>query len=1318
MSRGKAKLLKGETMPFTAEGGHMARKMVVWISGMVILAALATPSFGQLEHSVMEGIVTDPQGAFIPGVKVIVTATETNATLPTVTNSTGYYRVTSLVPGKYQVHFEASGFSPLDIKDIVVPAGQTIRTDAQLHLGATRQTIEVSSAAAILQTAATDFSATLGATAIQQIPLAGRDLQQLVLLVPGVVGNGPPGSSFGFNSEFGTFPDPTHMQGTDVSVNGGQTGTNAWYLDGNFNLSGVAESVVVNPSPDAVGEFQMITSGFSSEYGRSGGAVFSVALKSGTNQLHGDVYEYVRNSYFNARNPFTSINSTGQIIPQNALRFNNFGGTLGGPVVIPHLYNGRNKTFFFFSWDESILHLNGSTVLSVPTALERSGDFSEDPNSARYGIWNPYSSIGPASDGTFARSAFGTPVAGSPIGCTGVIGGSAGNSTAVNPTSADCNFATQIPQNMLSKTAAFFMNTFPMPNYLNPLSACPMASGGETRICSNYLAGLGSSQDGANISLKIDHQWSEKNRYFGEWLFNPGKYNNYRLPWTGATFPSSSVGYGSNLPFDFANQIIALGNTYTFSPTLINEFRASFTRQYYTTHPEEAGYPNSVTDLSAVENVLAPIGVPVYPPTPDPTFFVALPGGGAASWGSVNWVSNYTATESYTILDNLTKVLGKHTLRTGFIYRLSHAAEFQSSVTNLGFGGAGTVNPITGLGGGSGLAQFMLGALMNNGSDAYGERAWEPYMSWSYRGLYLQDDYRITPKFTLNLGLRYDIFGSYKTRQHPDSKYCPDCPNSYTGLPGLIQYEGGPGFPMNSAHLPSNLNDIGPRVNFAWTPFSDHNTVIRGGYDIFYSNAYAAVNSPQSVENAVAWAPYYYWYESSNPTQCATFSNGCVAWSLDTPGDKGPLATPPYSTTFPAQERSPDYKDEIIYTNKPARDPMVQTWTLEIQRELPGNFALTVGYVGSRGTHLVGDMWFNADYVHTADKIEYKSSINTPVPITNFYSGQTAQALAQVWGTDSLPPSILLTPNPFYYLFNTSQFNGNSIYHALQVQLNKRFSHGLNLNVAYTNSKSIVSADTGSMVADAIDPIHFARNGDVGGRTGASFGSAIGTAFQDPDNVKADRALAFNDIPQILNVSATYQLPFGAGRSILNRKGALNQLVGGWILTPNFHAEGGVALSISGPCDGITCRPDLVGNPKAVPGGQNENDWINAAAFLPPYGADQTFWANPNPTDPRYWQFGTAGTRLPGLRSPGFWNVDTSLAKQFHLSESKYFEFRWEMFNALNHQNLGMPNTGYCLPPNPDGSTDAVHQAGCQFGRITNIQTDPRAMEFALKFFW
>ena len=1292
----------------------------VW--SLILLFALASPCFGQLERSVIEGTVTDPQGAFVPGVKVLVTAVETGENLPTTTNSAGYFRVTSLVPGKYHVHFEVSGFSPLDLIDLVVPAGQTVRADAQLQLGTTVQQVEVSASAAMMQTAATDFSTTIGTTAIQEIPLAGRDMQQLVLMVPGVVGNGPPGTNFGFNSQFGTFPDPTHLTGSDVSVNGGQTGTNAWYLDGNFNTSsGAAETLVVDPAPDAVSEFQAITNGFSAEYGRSGGAVFSTVLKSGTNRVHGNLYEYDRNSYFNARNPFTSIGSNGQIIPQDQLRYNNFGGTLGGPIVIPHLYNGKNKTFFFFSYSESILHLNGSNVLTVPTPLMRTGNFSEDPNTAEYGIWNPYSTVGPAADGTFARSAFGTPVAGSPIGCTGVMQGG----TSVNPTSADCNFATQIPQAMLSKTAAFFMNSFPSPNYLNPLSNAPLAAGGAYRISSNYLGGVGSSQDGANISLKIDHQWSDKNRFFGEWLFNPGYYNNYHLPWTGAAFPQG-IGFGSVLPMNYANQIIALGNTYTLNPTTINEFRVSFSRQYYTTHPAGGGYPDSVTDLSGIKQTLAPIQIPEWGVTPDPSFSITGPSGSSIGFGPTAWVSNYDATESYTILDNVTKIIGKHTLRTGFVYRLSHAAEFQGSPTELYFLGDGTVNPVTTLGGGGvGLAGFEMGSVMANGSNAV-DTAWTPYVRFGYWGFYLQDDFRITPKFTLNLGVRYDINESFNSRQQPLSRLCYSCIDSFSGLPGTVQYEGGvSGWPRGSNIVPANLNNLGPRINFAWTPFSNRKTVIRGGFDIFASNAYSAANSEQSIENENGWKEDYFWRGSVNPSQCAPLSTQCVAWSMDNTGSKSALLTPLITGQFPAQAggfAANEYGGVAESLVQPTHDPMVTTWTLEVQRELPGNMALTVGYVGSHGTHLAGNMWHSWDYVSTANKIKYGSSINNVVPITNYYSGKAASALAQAWGTNDLPISSLLIPYPMWdYWGQVEQFNGENVYHALQVRLQKRFGHGLNFDLAYTNSKNITNPLTGALQATVIDPIHSSGiyMGYTGGRNGANenaTGEGLGFTYQDPDNTKRDRAVAFNDIPQMLNFSTTYQLPFGAGQQFLNRRGALNLLVGGWKFTQTFNAESGIPLNVSGPCNALTCRPDLVGNPKAVPGGQNANDWINAAAFQPPYGSDQSFWKKPNVSDPRWYQFGTAGALLPNLRSPGYWNFDTSLGKQFRVTESKYFDFRWEMFNALNHQNPGLPNTGYCLPPNPDGTTDTVHQAGCQFGRITNVQTDPRAMEFALKF--
>src|ERR1700736_925919 len=283
----------------------MRRKGISTVAFFLILCGLAASTANaQLNRSVMEGIVTDPQGAVIAGADVTVTAVDTNVAATTKTNSTGYYRVVDLVPGKYRAHFASAGFNGTDVVDIQLLAGQEAKVDAQLKLGSTQETVQVVGEVPLLETAAANFSHSVENRTIQETPLNGRDLQQLVYLMPGVSNAaGPPGSNFGFNSQFGTFPDPTYVQGSDVSVNGGQAGANAWYLDGNLNLSGISENVAVNPSPDSVSEFQGITNAFGAEYGRMGGGVFNVVLKSGTNSPHGDLYEFLRNSATNARNP-------------------------------------------------------------------------------------------------------------------------------------------------------------------------------------------------------------------------------------------------------------------------------------------------------------------------------------------------------------------------------------------------------------------------------------------------------------------------------------------------------------------------------------------------------------------------------------------------------------------------------------------------------------------------------------------------------------------------------------------------------------------------------------------------------------------------------------------------------------------------------------------------------------------------------------------------------------------------------------------------------------------------------------------------------
>ena len=1285
----------------------------------VFIIVLAASLLGaQLNRGVVEGTVTDPQGGRVAGATVSIRNEDTSVSTSSTTNETGYFRTVGLVPGKYLFRFTAPGFSSKEVTGLDVPAGITIRLDVELAIGAVQEKLEVSAHTEQVETSASNYSTGLGGSIIDSIPLQGRDLQQLVFLMPGVSNvGGPPGSNFGFNSQYGSFPDPTHLLGSAVAVNGGQAGGNAWYLDGSLNLSGFGENIVINPAPESVEEFQAITGGLAAEYGRTGGGIFNVVLKSGTNRLHGNLYEYDRNSVFNARNPFTSIGATGQIIPQDQLRYNDFGGTLGGPVVLPHIYDGRNRTFFFFAFDASILHLNGNQTFTVPTPLMRTGNFSEDPNVAQNGIYDPYTSAGPDVNGLFDRSAFGTPSAADPIGCL------ASHISASN--GASCNISPIIPTNRLDPTAMFFINSFPQPNYLDPLSSCPLAASGAYRICNNFLGGVGSSQDPLTTSLKVDHRISDKDSLFGEWLFDPGMYNNYRVPWTGPTFPQGQVGFGSHYPFDFANTVIALGDTYTISPTLINEFRAAFTRQFLTTHPQHP-LPNSLNDMSQVQQILAPSQIPLDPEYPIPEFDV-----GSMTFGLNSWSSLETTTEAYTITDNLTKVMGRHTLKTGFLYRLEHGTYESGVPTILPFSGGISQNPLTGLGGNA-TAQFMLGAL-SIGDYSFTGRLAAPYQSWRSGGGFLQDDLRVTRSLTLNIGLRYDIDGYWRTRYQPESLFCFSCTNS-VGMQGKILYSGDAGFPRGNI-LPANKNSLGPRFNLAWAPRDNQKTVVRAGYDIIYTDGYENLNAPgQSAPNMISWGEYGTWDKSFDPSQCASFTGECVAWQLSSTTNKASLLNPPLTLppAYAALTRAQTYSTYSTFT-KSTHDPNVEQWTLDLQHAVSNNLSFDVAYVGSHATHLPGTQFFNVNYLSTANKLKYKTNINNVVPVTNYFTGAAAQLLGQVYADPTtgapateLPLSTLLLPYPLYnveILINNDLFDGTSTYNALNGRLQGRNYKGLDFILAYTWSKKIDNWCVGEVGTNVVDPIHSSRTGVFGGRVGAvqAYSGVFNGDFQDPDNRNADRAIAPDDTPNMLNLAISYQLPVGSGKTFLNRGGMLSRLLGGWRLSGNLNAQSGLPLAVTCPGNNITDRCDIVGNPEFGGGRSKEEriaQWMNPTAFEPPFGSDQSFWANYDPTDPRAWLFGTSGPRQPWLRGPGFWNLDSSLAKDFHISEDRYVQFRWEVLNTLNHMNLGLPNTGFCLPPTSDGSTDLVHQAGCQFGRITNIQTDPRAMEFSFKFVW
>ena len=371
---------------------------------MVAIALVVTSKGnGQLNRGQIRGTVTDPQGAVVPTVEVTVTNVSTGEANHVTTNSAGFYLVPDLLPGAYTINFQATGFAKLEVTSVQVQAGTAVTVDGNMKLGQAAESVNVSATPPLVESTASNFSTSIQGELLDKVPILGRDIQNLVQLLPGVTQSvGPTGSSFGFDSQFGGFPDPTHIVGSGISANGSQGGANAWYLDGSLNAALGPESVVVNPSPDAVAEFNLVDNGLAAEWGRTSGAVVNVVLKSGTNALHGSLYEYNRNSYFNANNPFDRRDVNGAEFLSPHVNFNDFGGTAGGPII-------KNRTFFFFSWETSFLHENKNQLYTVPTAQERAGNFSDRPdlgNCPTCQLYDPYSTTGPDANGLFHRTAF------------------------------------------------------------------------------------------------------------------------------------------------------------------------------------------------------------------------------------------------------------------------------------------------------------------------------------------------------------------------------------------------------------------------------------------------------------------------------------------------------------------------------------------------------------------------------------------------------------------------------------------------------------------------------------------------------------------------------------------------------------------------------------------------------------------------------------------------------------------------------------------------------------------------------------------------
>jgi hypothetical protein len=888
----------------------------------------------QTTEGAIVGTVKDPSGAVITGAVVTVTNMDTDITVKATSDSSGAYVVTPLHVGRYSVTVEATGFKRSVHSDITVNVQDRIRVDTTLEVGSVTDQVEVAAAAPMLETDTSYLGQVVESQRIVDLPLNGRFFTRLAVLTAGVA------------------PTPAGARDENTggfSANGVRPYQNNFLLDGvdNNSLSEdlvSQQSFVIGPPPDAISEFKVQTNSMSAEFGRSGGAVLNVTIKSGTNDLHGSAYEFLRNSDLDAKNYFDSPTSS---IPP--FKMNQFGFSIGGPVWIPKLYNGRNRTFFFFDYQGTRIRTGQTFLASVPPAAWRTGDFSGynqifDPGST---VTNP--------DGSATRLPF------------------AGN---------------QIPQNQWDPVAAKLLSMFPLPNLAGQVSSFGVSN--------NYLSNPSEPNDTNQFDVRIDHQFSASDSIFGRVSYS----NNTDNPPGPIPPPLDAASFSSG---NFINRPrnVVLSWTHIFTPRTINELRLGYSRNR-----------SERLQFNANENLSAQLGIPGIPFSTNngglPSFSVA----GLNSFGSSEYQPTVETQEVYQIVDSLTLVRGRHTMKIGAeIKPRVNFSILQPPVPRgaFGFTGQFTADPNNVSNTGLGTADFLIGIVQNSQLSSFiNDMFQQPGMFY-----YFQDDFKVSPKLTLNLGLRYEFVVHAKEKYNAEANFNID--TNTLDIAGGRQDPLPPNFyPQIAVNrnaprslVPNQKKNFGPRVGFAYNILN--RTVLRGGYGIFYSSYEAG---PLSIPNPGNNPPFF---EQANYNSVSFLQPNPIVGQL--------------SGGFPADALLNPSLPSLFSLDPHFSNPYVQHWQFSVQRELGWNSVWEIAYAGSKGSKLYEFRNVN----------QVEASAN---PNANYSDLRQRPYLGDL---------------PFWCACNSST------YHSLQTKLEKRLSNGLSLLTAYTFGRSIDEISTASL---------------------------------------------------------------------------------------------------------------------------------------------------------------------------------------------------------------------------------------------------------------
>jgi hypothetical protein len=1087
----------------------------------------------------------------------------------TTTNEEGVFQMPSLPVGSYTLEVSSRGFQTTRQTGIVIAVATRSSISLSLAVGDTGQTVHVVGDAPLLMTETSDTGTVFQPKFMRDAPLfvsgGFRNPENFISYVPGV-NNGQ----------------------QDTSINGGSRRSKEVLIDGashtNPESGGVA--FISNGgigSVEMYGEFKLLTSNFSAEYGRTGGGVEIFVTKSGANEIHGAVFDFLRNDKLDAAG--WAVNQRRPFLGKSKVRQNEYGFAVGGPVYIPKLYNGRNKTFWYWTWNGYRQNNGGGTVIaSVPTVAMKQGNFSE--LGARQ-IFDPDTTT--MENGQLVRTAF------------------AGNI---------------IPANRFSSVSRKILALLPDPT--------------GPGLSSNYTTTSLSTVDRNIYSAKIDHIFSDRNRISG--LYSWQRLNGFSQ--TGLPGPLASGSVNEDKP-----DITRVNHDFNFNPRTLNHatFGLSRYQAFFSQLPQQLqDWPGQLGLKGVATN--GSQSFPIVTFTDSLTGFGTDPKNRGAQQ---NW--------TYEFLDALTWVKGRHELKFGFEYHRGRTFQdpFDDSYAHgkFNFNSLQTANPAARSTTGYSFASFLLGGP-NDARRDFNTKGVD--IKYGYRALFVNDNFKVTSRLTLNLGLRYEIFIPRTDTNLTLSAFDPTVPNPAAGNRlGALSFAGtGPGRNGRVRFGDIYWDNLGPRIGFAFqlTP----KTVLRGGYGMYYSSANG---------NTGGGCFPCGWGVSASPTPTSPDGiSPAFNW------DNG-FQTPPGFQPPPVID--PSYangQSVLVVSKEDGLAGRIQNWQFNIQRELPKAFLIDVAYLGSHGTRLNNYVPYNqVDPKYLSLGSLLSLNITDPRVIAQGfqapYAGFTG-TLAQA-----------LRPYPQYNnITHTYLGQGAFTYNALQAKVEKRYS-ALALMAGYTWEKNLSI-------------------------NGAYTQTGNGIAPQDQYNLSVEKALSIHDIPHTLNLVYAYDLPFGRGRKFLSGSGGfVNTLVGGWTISGIHQYRSGTLIQIGAPVNtlgtGILFTPALRANTtgQAISTGADRTSldpnnpdvrWLSRAAF-----------AIPGP-----YQFGTASPFLNDVRNPPFFTEALSIVKRTRLWEGGDIEYRADISNLFNRTSFGGIN---------------VNLSDANFGRVTGPQQGPRIIQMALR---